>query len=135
LYTILVPPAVEAGSMDEPPNLPPITEQELATFRRCRFARRVFHPRDCYRSREPVGDFSEFAEEWRERGDELLQDDSLFEVVPGGWDHEHCDVCWGRVVEGMTYWPNVNEDAGHVDLCETCYPRVMALLGIEPGSE
>jgi hypothetical protein len=54
--------------MSESPDLPVISEEELATFRRCRFARRVFHPRDCYRSREPVDDFLEFAEEWEEQG-------------------------------------------------------------------
>ena len=57
-------------------------------------------------------------------------DPGEFELREGGWDHEHCDVCWAKVVDGMAYWPNVDPDAGQVDLCEACYPRVIALLGV-----
>ena len=56
-------------------------------------------------------------------------DPGEYELQDDGWDHEHCDVCWARVEDGMAYWPNVDPDAGHVDLCEACYPLVMALLG------
>jgi hypothetical protein len=120
--------------MSETPKLPAIPEQELATFRRCRFAHHVFRPRDCYRSLEPSPDFLAFVDEWGERGDELLNGPTLFEVIEGGWDHEHCDVCWARIEDGDTYWPNVDEEAGDVDLCEKCYPRVMELLRAEPGA-
>lgn len=58
-------------------------------------------------------------------------DPKEFELREGGWDHEHCDVCWAEVLDGMSYWPNVDPDGGHVDLCETCYARVMALLEYE----
>lgn len=119
--------------MSERSDLPKISEQELATFRRCRFVRRVFHPRDCYRSLEPPKDFLEFLEEWNARGDELLDDPTRFEVVPGGKDHEHCDVCMVRVEDGDTYWPNESEEVGQVDLCDHCYPLVMELLRDSTG--
>lgn len=61
-------------------------------------------------------------------------DPAEYELREGGWDHEHCDVCRARVEDGMSYWPNVDPDAGHVDLCEACYPRVMALLSVAPGA-
>ena len=55
-------------------------------------------------------------------------DPEKFELREGGWDHEHCEVCWTHVEPGDSYWPNVDEAGGHVDLCERCYPRVVALL-------
>jgi hypothetical protein len=56
-------------------------------------------------------------------------DPEKFELLEGGWDHEHCYVCWAHIVEGDLYWPNEDEDVGHVNLCEKCYPGVMGLLG------
>jgi hypothetical protein len=62
-------------------------------------------------------------------------DPEEWELREGGWDHEHCDVCWATVTDGMSYWPNVDPDAGQVDLCEACYPRVMARLGRSPNAK
>jgi hypothetical protein len=117
--------------MDETPELPEITRADLATFRRCRFVRRVFRPRDCYWSLEAPDDVWAFAEEWQERGDDFLKDPERFEVVEGGWDHEHCDVCRVTIEDGDPYWPNEDEEVGQVDLCGKCYPRVMDLLRAE----
>jgi hypothetical protein len=117
--------------MDESPKLPEITDKDLATFRRCHFVRRVFRARDCYRSLEPPEDFMDFLEEWQEQGDDLFEDPERFEVIEGGWDHEHCDVCWVRIGDGDPYWPNEGEEGGHVDLCDKCYPRVMEVLRAE----
>lgn len=119
--------------MSKTPDQPRITEKELSTFRRCRFVHRVFRPRDSYRSLEPPADFMEFLNEWQARGDDFFEDPTRFEVIEGGWDHEHCDVCWARIEDGDTYWPNEDEEAGQVDLCEKCYPRVMELLRAEGG--
>ena len=57
-------------------------------------------------------------------------DPDEYELIEDGWDHEHCDVCSATVVDGMHYWPNVDPNAGQVDLCEACHPRVMAILGV-----
>jgi len=59
----------------------------------------------------------------------------MWELVEDGWDHEHCDVCWAKITDGMLYWPNVDPDAGHVDLCDACYVRVMTLLQMSPNSQ
>ena len=37
------------------------------------------------------------------------------------------------MTDGMAYWPDV--DAGQVDLCGACDPRVMRLLGRGSSSE
>jgi hypothetical protein len=56
-------------------------------------------------------------------------DPSQFQLVEGGWDHEHCSVCSAKIVEGDRYWPNTDlEEGGEVDLCETCYQRFQAQI-------
>ena len=109
--------------MDDPPE---ITPEQLATFARCQFVHRQFASYPSLRSIEPLN----------ERGGSFWQpyrgeayDPEKFELVEGGWDHEHCDVCWEKIVDGVAYWTNDDAEAGHLDLCESCYPRVMGLLG------
>jgi hypothetical protein len=118
-----------------------ITAEELATFRRCTFARRVFAsyptlwaktPMHADELPPPSRDGGEWHMSRPYRGEPF--DPEEYELREGGWDHEHCDVCSATVEEGMSYWPNVDPDAGHVDLCEACYPRVMALLGVVPDA-
>jgi hypothetical protein len=115
---------------------PEITPEQLATFRRCTFARRVFASYPSLRAKKPLGadelpPDSRDGDEWHASkpytGEPFDPDE--YELVEGGWDHEHCDVCFATVTDGVWYWPNVDPDAGQVDLCEACYPRVMALLG------
>jgi mannose-6-phosphate isomerase-like protein (cupin superfamily) len=53
-------------------------------------------------------------------------DPEAYELVTGGWDHEHCDVCCVRIADGDVYWTNDGPD--HVDLCTTCYPLVLQQL-------
>jgi hypothetical protein len=109
------------------PEEPEITPEQLATFRRCQFVRRVFASYPCLRSIEPMDDEEGWHVSKPYHGEPY--DPEKFELLEGGWDHEHCDVCWAHIEEGDSYWPNEDEDGGHVDLCEKCYPRVMGLLG------
>ena len=122
-------------------NQPEITAEQLATFRRCAFTHRVFNPRPSLRAKSPMhaDDLppdSRDAGEWHMskpyQGESF--DPEEYEMSEDGWDHEHCDVCWAKVEDGMTYWPNVDPEAGHVDLCEACHPRVMALVGVVPDA-
>jgi hypothetical protein len=106
---------------------PEITPEQLATFHRCRFVRRVFTPYACLRSIEPMDPEEGWHLSKPYKGEEY--DPEKYELQEGGWDHEHCDVCWANIEDGDAYWPNVDEEGGHVDLCEQCHPRVMALLG------
>ena len=118
-----------------------ITPGELETFRRCTFARRVFAAYPTPRARTPMraDDLpppSRDGDEWHMsrayRGEPF--DPEEYELQDGGWDHEHCDVCRATVEDGTAYWPNVDPVVGHVDLCEACYPLVMALLGVAPDA-
>ncbi len=45
-------------------------------------------------------------------------DTSKFDLVEGGWDHEHCSVCFFTIKDGHTYW----ENGGRIKLlCDACY--------------
>jgi hypothetical protein len=106
---------------------PEITLEQLALFSRCRFVRRVFASYPSLRSIEPTDDEEGWHVSFPYHGEPY--DPEQFELIEGGWDHEHCDVCWARIQDGDSYWPNEDEDVGQVGLCEACYPRVMGLLG------
>jgi hypothetical protein len=58
---------------------------------------------------------------WKPYRGELF-DPTDYELVPGGWDHEHCDVCRARITDGDVYWTNAGP--AHVDLCTACYELV-----------
>ena len=109
-----------------------INPEELATFRRCTFARRAFASHPSLRAKKPLDGEGEWHISRPYTGEPFDPDE--YELRAGGWDHEHCDVCFATITDGMWYWPNVGPDAGQVDLCEACYPRVMKLLAVEPGS-
>ncbi len=98
-----------------------VHDEEWRTFSRCAFHLARFAPYDCIATPDletglvvtsPI------------RGDKSL--DNLNSVIPNGWDHEHCDVCYGRILPGERYWTNKGFE--HVDLCEDCYPLVRAEL-------
>jgi len=40
-------------------------------------------------------------------------------AVPGGWDHEHCDLCNKHIDNGDKYW--LFEDGRPEFLCDACY--------------
>jgi hypothetical protein len=92
-----------------------VGEAEWETFRRCRFVPKIFRPYPCLAS--PPDDEGQAAYA-PYRGQPF--DPDAQQLVEGGWDHEHCDVCNARIVEGDRYW--TNEGPEHVDLCATCYP-------------
>jgi hypothetical protein len=105
---------------------PEITPEWLEIFRRCTFARRVFGSYPSLRAKKPMPGEGNWHVSRPYTGQPF--DPEEYELQESGWDHEHCEVCWAKVVDGMAYWPNVGPDAGEVTLCEACYPRVMALL-------
>lgn len=57
---------------------------------------------------------------WRvaEAGDEKRTDG---EIVPGGWDHEHCELCWRTVGSGGDPEGYINSDGDWV--CTRCHQR------------
>jgi hypothetical protein len=54
-------------------------------------------------------------------------DASAWKLVEGGWDHEHCTLCFARIVDGMTYWANANEV---VILCDRCFDHYRSQLDV-----
>lgn len=44
------------------------------------------------------------------------------EVIPNGWNHEHCRLCWERIRAGEA---GFLDDAGKW-LCKSCYSRFVA---------
>ena len=50
-------------------------------------------------------------------------DPAKYRLVEGGWDHDHCYVCWQAIRAGDAYW--ANEHPGICpDLCEYCYQEL-----------
>ncbi len=47
-------------------------------------------------------------------------DPDQYRVEPGGWDHEHCFLCWATIEDGDSYWANSIPGVAP-DLCERCY--------------
>lgn len=96
---------------------------EWESFRRFRFVQKTFHPYACLLSKEPLNE--EGARLWEPyRGQPY--DPDRFELMDDAWDHEHCDVCYAHVDDGMVYWSNDGPE--YVDLCTTCYPLVVREL-------
>jgi hypothetical protein len=54
-------------------------------------------------------------------------------VVPGGWDHEHCRLCWERISD-IEAGKNFGYTDGKDWLCESCYEKyIVSGLGQKLG--
>jgi hypothetical protein len=74
----------------------------------------TFHPRDAqyFRQGESIG--------WRPVGQPIPDDAVALDVRPGGWDHEHCDLCFRQIdLQAPTYYTDPED---HL-LCPNCYER------------
>jgi hypothetical protein len=49
-------------------------------------------------------------------------DETRFRVVKGGWDHEHCHICFAKVLPGEEWW--AAEPPHELGLCLACYARL-----------
>ena len=58
---------------------------------------------------------------WAKAGAKLEPDHELTHVEPGGWDHEHCEICSARIGSGGMTEGYVNESDAW--LCGTCYEQ------------
>jgi hypothetical protein len=45
----------------------------------------------------------------------------IVEEIPGGWDHEHCDICNRQIVASESYFRSENYER----LCESCYLKTV----------
>jgi hypothetical protein len=55
---------------------------------------------------------------WQKVGAKLRADAVPMEIKPGGWDHEHCDLCGGHI---DSEHPVAYEDQEGHFLCSECY--------------
>jgi hypothetical protein len=57
----------------------------------------------------------------RREGEDVINGD----LIAGGWDHEHCFLCWRKILQGED-----DTDTGYSDgekwLCEDCYRTYIA---------
>jgi hypothetical protein len=51
------------------------------------------------------------------------------EVIPGGWDHEHCGICWQKIAEYAQPFGLRDQDDNW--LCEECYVRYVVPKSID----
>jgi len=96
----------------------------------------ILDPANAWRQAEFVAGDAQYFElgghrGWQKLGQEFLEGAMPREVVRGGWDHEHCELCRANIGAG-------GAPAGYVDaeerwLCEACYrlyakPRDLSFL-------
>lgn len=99
-----------------------VSDNEWRTFKKCTFTLIRFEPYAALRS---LGGDETDCSVWAPfRGQSF--DESNLELVPSGWDHEHCDVCRKRIEDGDWYWSS--SGLPHVDFCKDCFPLVQANL-------
>jgi len=57
------------------------------------------------------------------------------ELVAGGWDHEHCGLCWERIMEEPHGQPDGYTDGRHRWLCIACFERFVSPRRIRPMNQ
>ena len=92
-------------------------------FRSCKYELVRFEPYSSLRQR----DHEEWVASFSFRGGSF--DEAKFELVPGGWDHEHCEICNKRVENGDWYWKS--SGPAEIDFCTECFPTIRDLLGLD----
>jgi len=48
-------------------------------------------------------------------------DPADFELVRGGWDHDHCEICWWSLTEGGDEEDSTGYTDGQRWICSECY--------------
>jgi hypothetical protein len=94
-----------------------------AAIQRSRFVPATFHSYPCLVMIEPVT--PEGGALWTPYHGEPY-DPAVYKLVEGGWDHEHCSVCWAKISDGDRYWKSDGPD--EIELCPDCHPLVQAEL-------
>ncbi len=96
-------------------------QESEAFVRTLRFVRRPYSDKDMLLALEP-NDAGYYASHVY-HGQPF--DPAQYRVVGGGWDHEHCYLCWAKVLPGEEWWAshpaNFEDEMG---LCLDCYSRL-----------
>jgi hypothetical protein len=80
------------------------------------FTRKVFAPYPSLRLLPPQNRLNQ----WKPYRGEAF-DGAIWELVPGGWDHEHCSLCFSKILDGMSYWVSACEITILCDYCRDHY--------------
>jgi hypothetical protein len=98
---------------------PELPDEKLADLRRCRFEQRQFELYPSLKAIESTTAEGQWYEEVPYHGQPF--DPTKYRLIDGGWNHEHCYICWATITAGDRYWPNIDIEAGgEIDLCEAC---------------
>jgi hypothetical protein len=97
----------------------------LAECRTDSFVLRKFLAMPSLRTKDPSAWDSEGSFHVSERYEGEPFDPKDWEVIEGGWDHEHCHVCRARINPGDDYWAIT--DGKDIELCLACYDKLQAL--------
>jgi hypothetical protein len=112
----------DGRTMRDPDGDYSIRDQQMAEVSDRNFVRHTFHASPSLRAKRAEG---RWIQSKPYKGEPF--DDSEWTLVPGGWDHEHCTLCFERFTEGMMYWANGNEV---VLLCESCHKDYFGLTAM-----
>ena len=91
-------------------------DQQMADVVDRQFTQRTFHVYPSLRAKRPVDGWIQSKPYHGEQFDE-----TDWSLTPGGWDHEHCFLCYARISDGMTYWANDREVNILCDYCHKHY--------------
>jgi hypothetical protein len=96
-------------------------QEKEAFVRTLLFVRRPYSDRDMLLALEPNEGGFYASQIYHGEPFDIAQ----YRVVRGGWDHEHCHLCWAKVLPGEEWWathpPNFEDEIG---LCLNCYSRL-----------
>jgi hypothetical protein len=94
-----------------------LAERE-ASARKRRYVRLRHAAMDTLVLRQPIDGKRVFCQPYR--GQPF--DPTLYRVVAGGWDHDHCCVCAATILPGDEWWTSLPPD--DVGLCLACHARL-----------
>jgi len=90
-----------------------VSDQHFADISDFSFVHKVFRSVPSLRTKNPTGGHYMMKPYKGEHYDE-----SEFELIEGGWNHQHCSFCFEKILDDMPYWANTNEV---IILCPRCY--------------
>jgi hypothetical protein len=102
-------------------------DAQVADISDRQFAQKTFYSYPSLRAKKPDNEGWYVSKPYH--GEEF--DDTCWTLIPGGWDHEHCSLCYCDITDGMTYWSNDREVVILCDYCHEHYQNVLSQM--EPG--
>jgi hypothetical protein len=98
-------------------------QEDEAFVRTLHFVRRLYSDQDMLLALEP-NDAGYYASHVY-HGEPF--DPAQYRVVRGGWDHEHCYLCWAKVLPGEEWWATYSANCeNEIGLCLDCYSSLFA---------